>query len=124
MKQPFIAGVTVAAYLPATTAQGHTLSTSASWTGLLNVDDTFWMGYDELTVRSRTDSTVVVDGLVSLAYASQVAYRDANVYERGLVFKTASAGLTTLRVVPDLNWRGTGARLQIKRPRGAPDPEI
>jgi hypothetical protein len=127
MTSDFSRAQDVVGSVPATRLIGHTLATSASWKDalLLNTDDTFWIGTDELKVGSTaahlTDSTVTVSATtpITAAYASAQAWQDAFGYQRGIVFKSASANAETLRAVPEPNWRGIGARLQVKRARGA-----
>ena len=51
--------------------------------------------------------------------AAATAEHDAYGYERRIVFKSVASSAETLRAVPEPNWRGIGASIQVKRPRGA-----
>jgi hypothetical protein len=85
---------------------------------VLTATEPIWVGLDELVVESVTTSTVKVAGTMSSAYVRAVAKVDANGFERQVIFKSAANKVATLRAVPEPNWRGTGARLQVKRAGG------
>jgi len=129
MKQTYN-GASVVLSSPATKIYGNVITTSADLRSLLDVDAAalgkmmslkIWLGLDEFTVAANSDltsSTITVSGPVSTDYICSTGSYWANGYERAITLKAVLGDVNTFRAIPEANWRGTNARLQVARPEG------
>jgi len=105
---------------PSTNVFGNVVTTTADLSAILDTIDhnKVWLGLDEYEVVSLTATSVTVSGVVTSEYHGESGYYWANGYERSMVLKVPLGSPSTFRAIPQPNWRGTGARLQVQRPAG------
>jgi len=110
---------------PATLYANTTHDLSSANGDHLAVGDRFWVAnsqgeLDELTVEEFGHFGVSLSGNFSERYLGASGYASAHGLRRRLVFRALAnnADLDTFQVVPESDWRGTEARVEVRRPKG------
>jgi hypothetical protein len=123
-------GISIVSSSPATKIYGNSITTSADLRSVLDVDAAalgkmrtlkIWLGLDEFTIAANADistNAITVSGPVTTDYVCSTGLYWANGYDREIVLKSVLGDVNTFRAIPEANWRGTNARLQVARPEG------
>ena len=97
------------------------LTETQSWLtqSQLAINDTIWIGTDELIIADIQNNQYYVHGKhVSQVYTAATAYRTGYGFERAILFKTIFTSVDTIRVLPHTDLAGTNLQIRVERQNG------
>ena len=92
--------------------------TTADLRSVLTENDIIFFNEDEFVVKSISPNVLTLDGRVSLDHIGATGFAVGNGVDYAIVMKAFTADLDTFQIIPESNWRGTGARISMKRSSG------